>query len=230
VRGHRPWSSASAADRIRTSPQSSRGSVPMAWLPRRHTVAGVRVPRARQRRVLAAPRPSLDPPSRARGRRMIAMPARALTAVPIAPLPLERFHAVLNNDEHAELLKLASHVRQPAEVLERRPSRRRPQAGDRRQGRPHAGGGAWGRLSHRRPARRLGLDGRRALPSGRRRPHRHARRAVRRRLDARAPATSRGPARRHRDQRRRSRDPVRRRLRGGRSRGPRDAGRGRLPA
>jgi trehalose synthase len=43
---------------------------------------------------------------------MIATPARALTAVPIAPLPLERFHAVLNYDEYAELLQLAAHARE----------------------------------------------------------------------------------------------------------------------
>jgi trehalose synthase len=44
-------------------------------------------------------------------------PPRALTAVPIAPLPLERFHAVLDDDGYDALLALAGHAR---EVLDGR--------------------------------------------------------------------------------------------------------------
>jgi trehalose synthase len=42
---------------------------------------------------------------------MTATPARALTAVTIAPLPLERFRTVLDEDEYAGLLTLATHAR-----------------------------------------------------------------------------------------------------------------------
>jgi len=48
---------------------------------------------------------------------MIATPARTLAAVPVAPLPLERFHAVLDEDGYDALLVLARHAR---ELLTRR--------------------------------------------------------------------------------------------------------------
>ncbi|MCU1504615.1 MAG: glycosyl transferase family 1, partial [Ilumatobacteraceae bacterium] len=43
---------------------------------------------------------------------MIATPARTLAAVPVAPLPLERFHAVLDEDGYDALLVLARHARE----------------------------------------------------------------------------------------------------------------------
>ena len=104
-------------------------------------------------------------------------------------------------------------VRQPAPVRADRPPRGRPQAGDRGQERPLGRRSARRDVAHRSAARRVGLDGRRAVPARRRDPHRHRRRAVRRRRAARRPAAARRQPDRHRDERRRPRNRLRRRLR-----------------
>ena len=82
-------------------------------------------------------------------------------------------------------------VRQPAPVRADRPPRRRTQAGDRGQERALGGRRASRDVAHRRAARRVRRDGRRAVPARRRDPHRHGRRAVRRRRAARRPAAAR---------------------------------------
>jgi trehalose synthase len=51
-------------------------------------------------------------PHAAGGRHMTTKPPSPLTMVPVAPLPLERFRAVLNEDEYARLLALADRARE----------------------------------------------------------------------------------------------------------------------
>ena len=86
-------------------------------------------------------------------------------------------------------------LRQPAPVRPHRAARERQQAGDRRQERALGGRGARRGVAHRRARRRLRRHRRCAVPPLGRDPHRHRRRAVRRRRTARRAAA---PARRSR--------------------------------
>ena len=86
-----------------------------------------------------------------------------------------------------------------------------------------------GELAHRR-ARGLRRRGRRAVPPGRRDPGRDARGADRRRGAPLQPGAPGRPLRRDHDQRRRARDPLRRRLRGGGARAAEPRRRDRLGA
>ena len=123
-----------------------------------------------------------------------------------------------NDPQHRRHPAVPRELRQPAQVQPDRAARRPAQADRRRQVGPLGGGRARGLVAHRR-ARVERRHRRRAVPSGRRHPDRHARGAVRRGAAARD--TSRCPQGRRvgdPDERRRPGHPRRRRVRGVRAR------------
>ena len=124
---------------------------------------------------------------------------------------------LVGGSQHVGHPAVPRELRQPAQVQRDRPPRGQNQADRRGQGWPVRVGGAGGVLAYRGAGRQRQGRGR-AFRAGRRHPHRDARGDVRRGGAPRASAHPERQARRDPDQRRRSRDSGRRRVRGRRSR------------